>query len=189
MKAAKVLVLALLGMALLRLALGDPPAAAAPRAAPPALPHQLQGHIGQRQPLAPSERRLAASPDVTVEHRTYHTTQVALVTTTGVKELHPPAVCLAATGHEVVLRREELSPEGCLVALTVRHQEQLWHYYYTYFNGRTATCDFWWRAATSAWARLSSQPTRWSTVQVMDRDPRQARVRIRLLLRQLNKER
>ena len=176
----RLLVLLLLGLGLVRLGPGQQTRAGAPRSPAPVLPARLAGHPGITRPLGPSERALDRRPGVDLQQRRYGTTRVALVSTTGIKELHPPAVCLSATGHEVVFRVEQQSPEGCLVALTVHSGEAgLATFYHTYFSGQApATCSYWGRAAQTIWARLWGEPGRWSTVQVLDRDPRRARAAI-----------
>jgi len=150
----------------------------------PSLPAVLNGQQGRSSPADASERLLAASPRVKLTRRVYGTTRVALLTTSGVKEHHPPKVCLEAEGFEVVNRQEEQSRAGCLVSLTVRSRDGvLGHFYYTYFNRQAVTCSFWRRAGSAAWARLRGRAGgNWSTLQVLDRDPARAREVITLLI-------
>ncbi len=168
------LALALAGCALLRQLA---PATGEPRdpGDGPRLPATLAGEAGRSEALEPSERLLAARPGVALERRRYGASQVALLTTRGLRELHPPSVCLRASGREVVARAEEQGPRGCLGRLRLRRGEQLEHFYYAYFDGARTTCSFWRRAALASWQQLTGAPAAWSTVQVMDRDPLRAR--------------
>ncbi len=142
----------------------------------PVLPSALGGRAGRPVSLAPAERVLGRRPGVRLARRAYGQTRAALITTTGVKELHPPSVCLGAAGHEIRLQTEEQSRAGCLVRLDV-HREGTSRatFYYTFFNGGEVTCSFWQRAGMAAWARLTGASARWSVLQVMNRDPRRAR--------------
>lgn len=155
----------------------------------PVLPPALGGRAGRPVSLGPTERVLAARPGVRLSRRTYGDTRVALISTTGVKELHPPTVCLGATGHEVSLETREQSGAGCLVRLDLHRSEAAGTsrhtYYYTFFNHRAVTCSFWERAGRAAWARLSGDPGLWSVLQVMDRDPVRARAVMVALLQRM----
>ena len=120
--------------------------------------------------------------------RSYGSTRVALISTSGVKELHPPSVCLGAAGHEVILRRTEQSNAGCLVRLDVRQgPARRATFYYTFFSSEAVTCSFWERAGRAAWATLAGAPARWSLLQVMDRDPARARQAATTLLQNMRR--
>jgi hypothetical protein len=146
------------------------------------LPEQLDAVVGERVPLSPVEQRLASAPHVTILRRAYGSTQVSQVTVRGgVREHHPPTVCLRASGYEVVQRQERQAPGGCVVELRVRHTEdrktQL--FTYTYLDGadtKTKThCSLWRRVGSAVWARLAGSTSTWATVQVLDHDPQRAR--------------
>lgn len=153
------------------------------------LPSALFGRAGRPVSLGPTERVLAARPGVSLSRRAYGDTRAALITTTGVKELHPPTVCLGAAGHEVSRRTREQSRAGCLVRLDVHQPKEVGTaratFYYTFFNAGAVTCNFWVRAGRAAWATLSGAPVRWSMLQVMDRDPATARQAMVALLQEL----
>ncbi len=106
----------------------------------PGLPAALAGSPGRALALGPSERLLARSPRVKLERRAYGTTQVALLRVRqGIKELHPPSVCLKAAGFEIVSRRRiTIAGGGCLTAIKVRDkQKRLFHFIEGYLAGRT----------------------------------------------------
>jgi hypothetical protein len=122
---------------------------------------------------------------VRLQRRAYGPTQVALVSSAGVKEHHPAAVCLRAAGYEVVQRRELRRPVGCLVQLRVRSASgALAHFFFTYSDGRTATCSYWRRAGAAALDQLLGRPRAWSTLQVLDTDAGRARRALETLLNQ-----
>jgi len=144
------------------------------------LPDALDGQPARPLPLGPSERLLARAPGVSLVRRAYGTSQAALVTTSGVRELHPPRVCLRAAGLEVVTRQEERTAAGCLVHLRVRdpraRTRTVSHLYHTYPRpDGAASCDFWRRAGGVVLARVSGRSVRWASLQVMDRDAARAR--------------
>ncbi len=158
------------------------PVSASPLAGLPAV---LEGQVGRSIPLSASEKILAAKPSVQLTRRAYGPSQAAMVTTTGFKELHPPEVCLQAAGYEVVERRVEQSELGCLGALRLRSRatDSLTHLYFTYTDGRTVSCRFWRRAGHAAWDLLAGRRNAWSSLQVMNPDPGQARLILLALLR------
>ena len=168
--------------ALLRVLAAAVPGRADQQPAPPRLPSRLEGEPGRLLPLSRSERVLAASPGVTLERRRYGSSEVALLGSVGLKELHPPSVCLRASGLEIVERGEEQSPAGCLGWLRVRAGQREQHFRYVFFDGRTVTCKVWRRALSALGQQLSGQPARWSMLQVMDGDPGRARRRLLALL-------
>jgi hypothetical protein len=174
----------LLGCAAAKSLRGEVPRSALPA---PSLPSALDGRAGRAVPLGPSEERLVTFSGAHLVRHRYGTSQVALLSASGIREHHPPSVCLKSTGHEVVQRTEESAPAGCLVRLQVRAGASVEHFYYTYLSGRSVTCSYWRRAATSAWAVLKGKPMQWSTVQVMDRDPARARTLILTLLEHLTR--
>jgi hypothetical protein len=185
LRPAHLLLLALLGCAALKQRVWGWGAGSATEGAP-VLPAAVDGERGRPLELGPSERLLAGQPGVTLERRAYGPSQVALVSTTGVRELHPPRVCLKAAGLEVVQRAEEHEGGACLVHLRVRDDDdRIAHLYYTYLGDGRASCDLWRRAGAAALARLGGRPARWSTLQLLDRDPRRARRRMLDLLQQL----
>jgi hypothetical protein len=168
--------------ALLRLLTGSAPGRAAASTPPAHLPPGLEGEAGHPVALAPSERVLAAAPGVSLERRRYGSSEAALLSTTGLRELHPPTVCLRASGLEVVERGEEPGPAGCVGALRVRAGQRELHFRYVFFDGRTVTCKVWRRAVLAARQQLSGRPARWSMLQVMDGDASRARRRLLALL-------
>lgn len=188
-RATKIFVALLWLLALARVLLPGAPRAAGRGAAWPAplarLPAVLDGEAGLLLPLAPSERALAASPRVSLERRRYGRTEVALLASTGLKELHPPGVCLRAAGLRVVGRSEEPIAGGCLGWLRVRDGERgrdEKHFGYLFFDGQVVTCKLWKRALLAAGQQLAGRPARWITIQVMDADPVLARRRLLALL-------
>ena len=166
---------------------GERPAAAG--GAPPHLPAVLAGERGVAAPLDRSERVLAAAPGVRLERRAFGPTQVALLTVPGLKEHHPPTVCLKAAGFEVAERTEEQSAHGCIGALRLRRAGAEAHFFYTYFDGQRTTCSFWARALRGALAQLTGRRASWSTLQVMDSDRARARRAITALLGALEQRR
>lgn len=156
--------------------------------APPALPTALDGQDGRALPLGQAERALVRTPGVSVVRRAYGATQVALVSTAGIREVHPARVCLRAMGFEVAQRAEEQLAASCVVHLVVRDRSRRTaHFFHTYLDeGLRGRCDFWGRTGAAALARLAGRSHRWSALQVMDRDPRQAR---RVLARLLENRR
>ena len=161
-------------------------AAAAMATGGPRLPEVVDGVPGRPLAFGPSERLLADLPEVSVTRRAYGPTLVALVSTTGIREIHPPRVCLAAIGLEVVQRAEERIDGGCLVHLKVRGSGGTSHFLHTYLGQGKASCRFWSRAGKAMAARLAGRSRRWSTLQVMDRDARRARRVLAGLLPQLS---
>lgn len=154
----------------------------------PALPGSLQGRAWSPVTLGAAEGALARRPGVSLHRCSYGPTRVALISTSGVKELHPPTVCLGAAGHEVTLRRTEQSSAGCLVRLDVRQAPgRSATFYYTFFSSEAVTCSFWERAGRAAWATLARAPARWSLLQVMDRDPTRARLAAITLLQTMRR--
>jgi exosortase/archaeosortase family protein len=161
------------------------PASTGSRMLTPRLPERLEADRGVVQPLSASEQILLAAPGVSLEHRRYGTTEVALLGTPGLKELHPPWVCLNGSQLEVVERGELASPAGCLGKLRLRdsqHPGREQHFFYVFFDDNTVTCSFWRRTAIAVAQQLSGRPTRWSALQVMDPDPRRAGQRLLALL-------
>ena len=148
----------------------------------PHLPPRLESQAGLPLPLSAGERTLLSSDGVTLERRRYGWSEVALLSSTGLKQLHPPEVCLRASGLQVVDRGEEPSPAGCLGRLRVRDGERERHFFYVFLDGRTATCKTWRRAVLAAGQQLAGRPARWSMLQVMDGDPGRARRRLLALL-------
>ena len=157
--------------------------------APLHLPAALAGTRGVVAPLDRSERLLAAAPGVRLERRAYGSTQVALLTVQGLKQHHPPTVCLKAAGFEVAERAEEQSARGCLGALRLRRAGGEAHFFYTYFDGQRTTCSFWTRVLRGALAQLAGRRASWSTLQVMDGDRARARRAITTLLGTLEQRR
>jgi len=183
-----IVVLLLLACAATRLLTGgDRPAAAG--GAPLHLPAALAGERGVVASLDRSERVLAAAPGVRLERRAFGPTQVALLTVPGLKEHHPPTVCLKAAGFEVAERTEEQSAHGCIGALRLRRAGAEAHFFYTYFDGRRTTCSFWSRAFRGALAQLAGHHASWATLQVMDSDRARARRAITALLGTLEQRR
>ena len=156
------------------------------------LPARLMGHRGVVRPLSASEQLLARSPRTHLVRRRYGPTEVALVTTTGIKEHHPPAVCLRASGLEVSRRAEERVDAGCLVHLWVRPGDGSGppaHFVYAYLHQGQVSCDYSGRVARAVihrlWAGSASGDPRWTTVQVLDADPHRARRAANCLIRRL----
>jgi hypothetical protein len=148
----------------------------------PALPVRLGAEPGQPMPLDPSEKVLAAAPGVELSRRRYGTTQVALLTVRGLKEHHPPTVCLRAAGFEIVGRSEERTPSGCVAELRLRRGAETASFFHSYFDERHQTCSLWRRVGSAALAQLAGRSAQWSTLQVMDRDRARARRVIAALL-------
>jgi Protein of unknown function (DUF3485) len=176
--------------AALKLAVVRPPPAAATGAAPfVKLPAALgTGVPGRPLALSPVEQRLAAAPHVTIERRRYGSTDVSLVSVAGgIREHHPPTVCLDASGFEVVERTEQTPPSGrCVVELRIRHRDggPIQLFTYTYLSDRgQITCSLGRRVGGAIWDRLTGDQTRWATVQVLDAKPRRARRALRFLIR------
>jgi hypothetical protein len=142
-----------------------------------ALPASLDREVGRALPLGPSEQTLARAPGVSVVRRAYGETQVALVSTAGIREVHPARVCLRSMGFEVAQRDEEQLAAGCVVHLVVRDsRRRTAHFFHTYLDeGARGRCDYWRRTGAAALERLAGRSHRWTTLQVMDRDPRRAR--------------
>jgi len=155
----------------------------------PALPATLLGRPGRALERDASEALLAMVPGVRLERRAYGETAAALVTARGLRENHPPAVCLKAGGFELVERTEEHGQGHCVVHLEVRKGGTRSHHFYTYLahgaDGAVSagSCDFWRQVASAAWRRLTGRPGAWSTLQVMDRDAGQARAALHELIR------
>jgi hypothetical protein len=183
-----VLTLLLLACAATRLLIGDGRAVRVERRAPE-LPAALEGQRGEVAPLDRSEQVLAAAPGVALARRSYGPTQVALLTVSGLKEHHPPTVCLKAAGYEVTDRAEEQSAHGCLTMLRLRRSGAAAYFFYTYFDGQRTTCSFWARVGRGALAQLAGRGATWSTLQVMDRDHARARRAITTLLTRLERRR
>ncbi len=153
----------------------------------PSLPHTLSGREGVEVAMDASEALLAGMPGVNLQRRAYGESHVALVTAQGIRENHPPAVCLNAGGFEVMERSEEQEGRSCLVHLLVRRDNRLSHFYYSYLNRgggeATGTCGYWPQLAAATWRRLMGRSGAWTTLQVMDRDAARAKTLIIELIR------
>ncbi len=176
--------------AALKLAVVRPPPAAATGAAPfVKLPAALgTGVPGRPLALSPVEQRLAAFFFFFFFFRRYGSTDVSLVSVAGgIREHHPPTVCLDASGFEVVERTEQTPPSGrCVVELRIRHRDggPIQLFTYTYLSDRgQITCSLGRRVGGAIWDRLTGDQTRWATVQVLDAKPRRARRALRFLIR------
>jgi len=180
---------ALAACAALKLAVVRPPEAAPVNAVPfITLPTALGPDApGRPVALSPVERRLAAAAHVTIQRRRYGSTDISLVSVAGgVREHHPPTVCLDASGYEVIDRAEHKTAAGqCVVELRVRHRDggAIHLFTYTYLSDRgQITCSLGRRVGGAIWDRLTGRQTRWATVQVLDAKPRRARRALRLLI-------
>lgn len=168
---------------------GAPEMVKVPTAFGPHLPASAGGHAGVPLPMGPSEALLAGMPGVSLERMAYGASQVGLVNARGLRENHPPAVCLRAGGFEVMDRAEEQRGGSCLVHLKVRRQGRTSHYYFSYITAAQGnargTCGYWTELAGATWRRLTGRPGTWSTVQVMDSDPARARTLLTELIRRI----
>lgn len=148
----------------------------------PMLPARIGPVLGEAAPLGASEQLLARRPGVAVERRRFGSTLAVLLTSQGLKEHHPPQVCLKAGGFEVMEQQTEHNPAGCVNHLTVRREGRPSHFFYTHLSASShgalfapGRCGFWPQALAAAWERLRGGEGTWSTVQVMDPDPDRAR--------------
>ncbi len=181
----RALVLLLVTCAVLRHAIDARPRPATSVPARIALPSALDGERGRTAPLAPSERLLAAREGVSLSRLDYGQSRVALTTTIGVKELHPPEACLRAAGNEIVTRHEEPLPLGCALRYEVRRPggAAAWLYVAYLEEGRAgASCSSLARLGRAALRQLAGRPRVTASLEVMDRDRRRARERLNALL-------
>jgi len=154
----------------------------------PSLPAAAGGHVAVPLPLGPSEALLATMPEVSLERRAYGESQVGLVNARGLRENHPPAVCLRAGGFEVMDRAEEQHGASCLVHLKVRRAGRTSHFYFTYLKAGAeprGACGYWTELAGATWRRITGRPGIWSTAQVMDSDQARARALLIDLIRRI----
>lgn len=157
-----------------------------PATAGPSLPRSVDGQVGVPLILDPSEALLAAMPGVRLERLAYGESQVALVNATGLRENHPPAVCLRAGGFEIMNRAEEQHQGNCLVHLLVRRQGLTSHFYFTYLDQDGApagTCGYWTQLGAATWRRLTGRQGTWTTLQVLHGDASRAKAVITELIR------
>jgi|GEM_PF-3881170 hypothetical protein len=162
--------------------------------APVELPPETLGFKARSLPLSKAEEKLAQPTHVEILHRRYGTTDVSLVSVAGgLREIHPPSVCLKATGFEIVAQRQITDGPRCVVELKLRSgkgRNRIFHtFVYTYTDGETVTCSFWRRIGSSAVARLTGKSKTWSTVQVMDRNAADAHALMMQLLNTVSKKR
>lgn len=156
-----------------------------PAAAARALPAALAGVRGRREPLGDTERRLVRGGRALVERRRYGSSLAALVTVTaGVRQHHPPSVCLRASGYEITRRRERRRADRCVVELTVRERAsgRSLTFFYAYGDGRHQLCSLWRRIGIAAMQQLFGEHRSWWTAQLLDPDPARARRRFAALL-------
>lgn len=149
------------------------------------LPGELVGVRGRAAPLSSSERVLAGREGVSLTRVDYGTTQVALTTTRGVKELHPPEACLRAARSEIVTRAEEPVAGGCALRYELRPAGagSAWLYVTYLEQGRTGpTCSALARLGRAALGQLSGQARAGASLEVMDRERERARERLIALL-------
>jgi hypothetical protein len=165
------------------------PAPRTPRGAPRSwrLPGELAGAPGRAAPLSSSERVLARREGVRLTRVDYGTTQVALTTTRGVKELHPPEACLRAARSEIVTRVEEPVGRGCALRYELRTAGaaagSAWLYVVYLEEGRPGpTCSALARFGRAALGQLSGHARAGASLEVMDRDRQRARERLDALL-------
>jgi hypothetical protein len=188
MSATRVLALLLVLTAIARVAVdrgSRRPATAGP---PPRLPASIAGVRARAVALERSEQVLAAREGVTLTRVAYGASQVGLVTTTGVKELHPPEACLRAAGLEIVTRVEEGFGLGCALRFEVRRPggQVAWLYLaYLEEGGPGPGCSSWQRFGRAAWAQLAGRPRRGAALEVMDRDRDRARATLSALIAEL----
>ncbi|MCK5799974.1 MAG: exosortase-associated EpsI family protein [Deltaproteobacteria bacterium] len=149
--------------------------------APPArlisLPKSLGEIVATIEAPSAADAILDGKSNVRIERRRYGDVAVALSTVrAGVREHHPPAVCLRASGYEVMTRRETRDHGICVVELGLRHGQQREAFAYTYFDGHQTTCSLWRRVTNAAAARILGRnaPT-WATLQVLAKTPVKAR--------------
>lgn len=149
-----------------------------------ALPQALLGEPGHIEALDPADARLARRRNVRIERRRFGATQVAVTTVRGgMREHHPPQVCLRASGFEVTRRRQLVVDGHCLVELTLRRAGRHHRYAYTYFDGQRSTCSLYRRIGDAAAAQLLGRPAvTWATVAALDRDGPRARAVVLALL-------
>lgn len=155
--------------------------------APPTLiplPAALLGTVARVESLDPADARLARRRNVRIERRRFGPTRVAITTVRGgMREHHPPQVCLRASGFEVSRRRQLIIHGHCLIELTLRHGGKRHRYVYTYFDGQRSTCSLYRRIGDAAAAQLLGRPAvTWATVAALDSDAARARAVVLALL-------
>lgn len=151
------------------------PTTAAPVVAPFELPTKIGGRLGRPMALSVAETKLASAPHVKISRMRYGASDVSLISVSGgIREIHPPTVCLKAEKFEVVKQREHTDGARCVVDLTLRSNKggvrRFHSFVYTYTDGKNAVCSFWQRIGSSVVARLLGKTKTWSTLQVMDRN-------------------
>ncbi len=169
------IVVAALAVGALRAARARPGATAA---CPPStilrLPETLNDTPGVVERPTAADAILDGKRHVRIERRRYGDIQVALSTVrAGVREHHPPTVCLRASGYEVIRRRELRLDATCLTLLTLRRDGKTSAFAFTYLDQEGArTCSLWRRIVDASAKRLLGRdaPT-WATLQVLAPNP------------------
>jgi hypothetical protein len=149
------------------------------------LPATLDGQLGVVEMPTASDALLDGKRNVRIERRRYGAVAVALSTVrAGVREHHPPAVCLRASGYEITRRREQRAAASCLVLLELRREGRKSAFVYTYIDQRgRRSCSLWRRVVDAGSARLLGRPApTWATLQVLAPDVKTASQRARDIL-------
>jgi hypothetical protein len=149
----------------------------------PALPQLLANEARTDLALERFERVLDGKPNVRLSKARYGSTQVSLVSVLGgMREHHPPAVCLKGEGYEIVDQRELAMARGCVSELTLRRGQRLSYFLYTYVDGEQQTCSLWRRLGSAVLQSVRGESATWTTIQLMDPDRARAGHRMGQLL-------